>query len=128
VVVAPVDPARAVGLAYARLAGIVAAVRPDLADQPTHTTVSLHFHFKTGLEQQVQPADALPRESQAILAHAAVRELQHETRVVLLLRALGHDAPTQRQQHRQRQSNYCDLPETFHILLEFLHHFQRSWK
>lgn len=57
--VAPIDAARPVRLAGARLLRIVAAVRADLADLTAHATIYLHFHLKPRFEQEVEAADAI---------------------------------------------------------------------
>ncbi len=88
VVVGPIDATRSVGLAHARLSGVVAPVVPNLAHQPTQPAVGFELHFKPGFEQQVQAAYAISGKSQAILLDATICELQYDARVALLALAL----------------------------------------
>lgn len=107
--VAPVDAAGTIRLAGARLVGIVAAGRADLAHLSPEAAISLHFQIKTALDQQIDAADAVARERDAERLRASVRELQNQPGPVLAATALcqGYGRAAAHA-HEERQGVNCD--------------------
>jgi hypothetical protein len=85
VVVAPVDAAGAVGLAGAGLVGVGAACVAYLADFSAQATVGLDLDGESGLEEEVEAADGVAVEGDAVCFGDAAGELDDEAGAVLVI-------------------------------------------
>jgi hypothetical protein len=89
VVVAPVDAAGAVGLAGAGLVGVGAAGVANLADLSTEAAVCLDLDGESGFEEEVEAADGVAVEGDAVGLGGAVGELDDEAGAVLVVPGEG---------------------------------------